>query len=77
MSEDSIPEATYAGTFGQAIDHLAQAGNRTEQGVLRDLGWTMLEAWQLPNGASGSRLANAWLGERRHPFRLPHFAVRP
>lgn len=65
MSEDSIPEATYAGTFGHAIDHLAQAGTRAQQRVLRDLGWTMLETWQLPNGYSGTRFANAWLGEHR------------
>jgi hypothetical protein len=73
MSEESIPEATYASTFGHAIDHLAQAGSRTEQGVLRDLGWTMLETWQLPDGASGSRLANAWLGEHRWRVQIaPH-----
>ncbi len=65
MSKTTTPEATYAATFGNAIDHLSQAGNREQQRVLRDLGWTMLEVWTGAEGRSFTRLSNAWLGERK------------
>lgn len=65
MSDSPKQGEVTATLFGDAIAHLSQAGTPAEQSVLRDLGWTMLEAWHLPNADSGTRFANAWLGEHR------------
>lgn len=68
MSDKSETGKVKATLFDDAIAHLPQAGTPAEQHVLRDLAWEMLEVWQLPDGYSGTRFANAWLGE--HGWRV-------
>jgi hypothetical protein len=64
MSNLPTSKSNHAATFGDAIAHLSQAGSTKEQEALRELAWTMLEIWTLPDGYSRTRFANAWLGDQ-------------
>jgi hypothetical protein len=63
MSNAPKPTLHQTANFGDAIAHLGQVGS-PDADALRELAWTMLEVWTLPDGYARTRFANAWLGDQ-------------
>lgn len=56
-----------------ALDDMPRAGSPEEQIALQDSAWAMLETYTAPSGHTGTRLSNAWLGERDWSVQLFHY----
>jgi hypothetical protein len=68
-----LPSAT---TY-PALDGMPRAGSPAEQMALQDSAWAMLEEYRAPSGYVGSRLSNAWLGERNWSVQLFYYRDLP
>ncbi len=53
-----------AGGAPETLGPMPRAGSPSEQITLQDRAWTMLEVFETAAGRKGTRLSNAWLGEK-------------
>lgn len=63
MSQTPIPEPPSTAIY-PSLDQMPRAGSPAEQIALHDSAWEMVEIYTAPSGHVGTRLSNAWLGER-------------
>ena len=77
MMNNNLPQPP-SGAVLPSLGEIPRAGSPQHQRAYLDAGWLMLETFRYRSGLLGSRMSNAWLGERgwrvqliAHYHRLP------